>query len=407
MLTREIKRFLVKQPRLLKNNRQAIEDLKETGGRRRKADASMTGASRNAAAQRVAAVVMTAVLVGGSVWQAWAEPDDELYTDNTSYTDDTNYTDDTSDTDYEDWLSGFYETGEVQNITHNERQIDSLTGEAYAYYDDENGTASTVSMDTHCIYDVASYTYIYNYTSSGVDDIRASVYNGMTVNGTVTIEVAGGLNYKFYRNGYETELDQIYGVSYPGYYLLQITLDNGDLEEPLAFTIMGDYSDMKEFPAPEGFAITKVLKGQEEVAFTPSQVSLAEEGEYQISYQALRSNVEYTFHTIIDHTPPTLKLKALNKKNQARSAVSLKDYKDEDIISITLDGKKIEYEEKLTEYGRYHIILQDQAGNITEYDFDILVYISGSGIAFMILFVGVFVGLGMYISLSKRKLRVR
>ncbi len=292
-------------------------------------------------------------------------------------------------------------------ISHNEKQIDSYTGEPFAYYDDDYSVASNVSMDENCIYEVSSYTYIYNYTDFAEDDIRANVYDGMIVNDTVSIEIRDDLNYQLYRNGAKVDFDDAFSISDPGYYMLQITTDDGQIEEPLSFTILGDYSNMINYIAPDGYQITKVMMGETPVEFTTGQVDFTEEGEYTVSYSLSRSGVEYTFHTTIDHTPPTLKLKELNKKNQARSAVSLKDYNNEDIISITLDGEKIDYSEKMTEYGQYHIVLQDRAGNMSEYDFVILVYVSGAGIAFMILFTGVFIGLAVYLKVSKKKLRVR
>ena len=360
-------------------------------------------------------------------------------------------------------INQFYEVGEEVEINHNERQVDDMTGEAYAFYDDETGKATQVSMDAHCIYQVASYTYIYNYTSYNVDDVRASVYDGMTVNGTVNIEIGKGLIYQLYQNGVKIDYNELVGVKAPGYYMLQIVTENGELEEPLSFTILGESSNMQSWEAPSGFQITGVTRSEigyntaeasgndqnsignsgsfidengdgiadsyeintvdemdsdgtedlteaveeSNVQYTMDSVSFEEEGYYVVSYKSLRSGVEYSFRTYIDHTPPKLKLKALNKKNEARGAVSLKDYKTSDAIKITHNGKEIDYTESLTEYGRYHITLQDPAGNVTEYDFKILVYVNGTGIAFVIFFLALIIGMIAYLKFAKKNMRVR
>jgi hypothetical protein len=65
------------------------------------------------------------------------------------------------------------------------------------------------------------------------------------------------------------------------------------------------------------------------------------------------------------------------------------------------------YREELTLSGDYKIILQDEAGNLTDYEFSILVYFDLSSWIFFAMVMLAVVGTGVYLYLERKRMRVR
>ena len=63
--------------------------------------------------------------------------------------------------------------------------------------------------------------------------------------------------------------------------------------------------------------------------------------------------------------------------------------------------------QELTESGNYHLWLQDPAGNSTDYQFKIQIYLNINAIVFVVLILVLIALLVFYLIYSRRKLRVR
>ena len=95
------------------------------------------------------------------------------------------------------------------------------------------------------------------------------------------------------------------------------------------------------------------------------------------------------------------------ENGRARGPVSLADLEDGAAITIQLNGKQEPYREELTESGDYRIWVMDEAGNLTTYEFSILVYFDFNSLVFIGMLVAVLVAVGAYIVLSRKRLEVR
>ena len=116
--------------------------------------------------------------------------------------------------------------------------------------------------------------------------------------------------------------------------------------------------------------------------------------------------MSYTLQTVIDHTPPTQALE--NEVNGlARGPVDISDLEEGCRIGITLNGGKMNYRKELTLSGDYEIVLQDPAGNLTNYEFSILVYFDSNSGIFFALVVLVLVGTGIYLYRERKRVLVR
>lgn len=312
------------------------------------------------------------------------------------------------------------EDGTLEEITEDDQGGTAVTDDDFLIEDDETdddyfdpseeGTkkvSGKIGIDAHCVYDYDNEVYRFNYTSYEEDDVTANVYTGMYTKDTVHLTVGNNLKYKLFHEGVEVEEPKISKLTDTGYYALQLLKGNGDVEEVINFTIIGDYSNLTTMTMPDMFRIKKVTLNEEEIKVKGQTLTFDEEGEYDIEYICIANQISYHIMTRIDHTSPVLALEGVNDKGYARQSVSLKDLENGVNMIIYLDGEKISNTSVLKEFGKYDIILEDKAGNVTEYKFEIMMYISGSGIIFMVMFIMIFVGLGVYITISKKKMRIR
>ena len=95
------------------------------------------------------------------------------------------------------------------------------------------------------------------------------------------------------------------------------------------------------------------------------------------------------------------------ENGRARGPVSLEDLEEGAAIRIELNGKQISYRKELTESGDYRIWVMDQAGNLTTYEFSILVYFDFNSLVFIGMLAGVLIAVGTYIVFSRKRLEVR
>lgn len=342
-----------------------------------------------------AALILMAVCVFVPCTYAYADREDEI-------------TDTDIDTDTEP-ESGIEDDEEKPAVSDDDYLIEEDDEEEDDTTVEEGTKKSTgkTGIDAHCVYDFDTETYEFNYTSYDEDDVKSNVYTGMYTNKTVNLQVGNSLRYKIFRDGVELEDVNIYKLQDPGYYALQLLKGNGDVEEVINFTIVGEYSNLTSITMPELFRVKKVTYNEEEIKFKGQTVTFDKEGDYDVEYICIANQMTYHLNARIDHTPPVLALKGVNDEGVARQSISLKDLENGVNMVITLDGEKISNESTLKEFGKYDIILEDKAGNITEYKFEIMMYISGAGIIFMVMFLLVFAGLGTYIAISRKNMKIR
>ena len=247
----------------------------------------------------------------------------------------------------------------------------------------------------------------YVYESPSGQQVLCTAANGMVVQEAVRIAPDEGTNVILYKNGKaveEPDLSRIYEV---GDYVVEVVSAGGQSCQLLAFSIVGDVTcRMEGYSMPEGFVITDATLDGKETGWDRSYISMTEEGQYVISYRCPRNGLNYELNVGIDHTPPALALEAV-ENGRARGPVSLADLEDGAAITIQLNGKQEPYREELTESGDYRIWVMDEAGNLTTYEFSILVYFDFNSLVFIGMLAAVLVAVGAYIVLSRKRLEVR
>ena len=115
----------------------------------------------------------------------------------------------------------------------------------------------------------------------------------------------------------------------------------------------------------------------------------------------------------IDRTPPDVRFSGhIDENNRVHSALAFSNLKEDEHISVTLDGNPINVTVnndgtgELLDSGSYVIRAYDDAGNIIEYGYIIMIYLNSSSIVFFALLAATLVGVALYIIIKRKKLKI-
>ena len=290
-------------------------------------------------------------------------------------------------------------------------RLDPFTGEPigtiitpYGEVTDQNRKMLSSTM----YYDYSYGRFVYPVDTNGMNEITSNVADGMIVNSAVELYIPADVPYVLYRNGNEEEYSGG-ALRSSGEYTLRYHDGGGQLKTALSFTIVGSATGLiSGYTMPSGFRIRKVYHDQEEGNYTSGYVSLQEEGLYTVEYECEKTGIAYSLMVRIDHTPPEITLEGLKDDGKARGPVTITGLAPTDRVYITKDGEDYKYTSpKLTQSGRYHVVIADDAENTVDYDFTIMIYIDNNGIVFFVIVVAVVATLVTYIIMKRKNLRVR
>lgn len=137
--------------------------------------------------------------------------------------------------------------------------------------------------------------------------------------------------------------------------------------------------------------------------FTIGQ-ALTAEGQYRIiAKDRAENSMEVSFS--IDVTAPVLLISGVENDGKTKRKVVLDELSETAQVTVYRDDEEITYElgKELKEAGMYRVVLTDEAGNITEYSFEILAGVNGGVVALCIIAVLALIVGGIFIFLKKRK----
>lgn len=277
-------------------------------------------------------------------------------------------------------------------------QIDNFTGEVMSGVQVEK---NEIQVHAGCVYDKSADKFIYTADEASGLKVISTVADGMVTNYGVSLEYGTGTDFVLYKDGIKLEGQDVSAIKQVGSYVLQY---KG--RKVLEFRIIGEYSTIEFFNAPNGFYIQDVQLDGEGAQFSHGSAGLSGEGTYAVSYVCEATGKSYSFKTTADRTAPELVLEELDEKGRARGPVDLSDREANSILKITLDGEEIKVSDTLTQSGRYVVTIADSAGNYNTYNFTIMIYFNTSSITFFILILAVIGGISAYIIISSKRLKV-
>lgn len=255
-------------------------------------------------------------------------------------------------------------------------------------------------------YDSSENAFLYYVNTETLQVLRCTVADGMITNQAVTIKADAGVALAVYLNG--NRLEGAYSGTFetPGEYVVMY-VGGTVTERVLSFTIVPSLCNyVTAYVLPAGFEITEVSLDGTSLLYEKNYIKLTDEGEYNIHYRCIRTDIPYQLVVRTDFTGPILHLEEVTD-GTARGPVDISEAKLAAEINIYHNGERISKKYILTESGEYLIELADEAGNKTTYSFTILIYFDGNSWLFILILLASVVILVVYLIHSRRHLRVR
>ena len=261
-------------------------------------------------------------------------------------------------------------------------------------------------------YDLTQKYYV---NEVGSRSFTSSIPNGALLNAgaqSVSFTIPGGLSAVLYRNGSALSDADLTDITEEGSYVLDVRESNSSESVSFSFRLLGELTgSVTELSLPSGFAFTYVrLNGEELTTEYNNYTQLLEDGDYDICWSCPAIGRRYTVKFTLDTVAPTLLLPEV-VNGEAHSAVTLTDLEQDAYILLT-DQKTGETttilygDTQIAEAGTYHLAVYDRAGNHTDYDFTIHVYLNISALTAIALALAGIVSLCAYSRYIRKHPRV-
>ena len=287
-----------------------------------------------------------------------------------------------------------------------EGAVDIYTGTPA--YDNEVSAADQVVLPDGSIYDRNAHTFNFTVSEDG-KQMYCSSANGMITTTPVSIECDEGLSVILYKDGKKYSNDDISTITDAGSYA--VTYSDGEQEQQvMTFIIVSEKTGkISSYTLPAGFRIESVSRnGALQPVYQTGLVDFSAEGEYRVSYRCTASGISYTLAVIIDHTPPDVTYEGV-ENGVARGPVTLNGLEEGDTVSVLIGEESVDPPAKnvFRAVGKYTVTVTDDAGNYVTDKFRIQLYLNFQGILFGVLALAVFASAGIYMYVSRKRLRVR
>jgi len=197
--------------------------------------------------------------------------------------------------------------------------------------------------------------------------------------------------------------------SEPGSYTA-ITWDENSEKQLMTFRIVKSTTGkLTQYVLPDGFSVQSVEIDGIEAEKSFGIVDMTRDGYYDIRYTCNATGIVYNLVVSVDHIPPQITIEGLNKDDKAKGPVTIKGLQQNDGVVVYLNNKKttLKSGNRLTESGTYKVLAYDPAGNVTQKDFKILVYLNVKSVFLIIAVIALIAGVFVALYITRKNLRVR
>ena len=252
-----------------------------------------------------------------------------------------------------------------------------------------------------------STTGLYYFTVSDIaKPFTANVTDGMIVTGEVNLTCPEGISAELYKDG-ELYDGDISTIKEKGNYVYRVTTNKDTNEQILSFTIVNSVTGLiSGYTLPTGFAVESLYFNGEAKSASSSYIPFDEDGKYSLTYRCTATRKVYTLNVTIDHTPPEITLEGV-ENGCCRGPVEIVKSDTSDSVAVYRDGEQETYTQTLTKSGVYTLIVTDEAGNKSTYEFTILIYLNYGSWIFLGAVLLIILAVTVALVFSKKRLRIR
>ena len=219
---------------------------------------------------------------------------------------------------------------------------------------------------------------------------------------TVTLNANENITLTMTKNSEPMEYKLGTEILEPGVYTVKMVDALGNTKE-LSFTIVNALYGKFEQEIDEMPGFNKVLVNGEEVTIEKGTLSLTASGSYEVTIVA--NGNEQKFTVVVDSTAPVVTIDGVENGGTTKGAVILSDLSSDATMKVYLDDVLVEYNlgDELTDVGVYRIVLEDAAGNVSEYSFEILWKMPAVAIVLIVIAALGVVGTVVWLVISKKR----
>lgn len=225
----------------------------------------------------------------------------------------------------------------------------------------------------------------FNFKIDNKIEFDINTFNGGISNGKVRVIAKEELTIEMHKDGenIEYEFEQI--LNDDGFYEFLLTDILGN-KTTFNFYILNKPLNRIEKKFDSLIEIIEIQKEDEpqELDIQNNTLYLIDEAYYKVTVLDKSVNKYFSFNLEIDTTPPTIQLVGAENGGQTKGEVTTKNPSENPIyIQATNNSEEFEYNlgEVIKNVGTYELIVMDEAGNYTLYEFTIIYALNAASIA--------------------------
>ena len=233
--------------------------------------------------------------------------------------------------------------------------------------------------------DLAGNETIFNFRIDNKIEFEINTFMDGISNGGVRVIAKEELTIDMYRNNEKIEYNFEQILNDDGKYAFLLTDELGN-QTAFYFQILNTPLNRIEKRLDSSVEIVEIKMNDEiqELDIQDNTLYLVDQAFYSVTVFDKTANRNYTFELEIDTTPPTIDLVGTTNGGQTKSEVSTRNASENPIYFVASNNEEnFEYSlgEKMKNVGNYKLVVYDEAGNSTTYEFAIIYALNGASIA--------------------------
>lgn len=224
-------------------------------------------------------------------------------------------------------------------------------------------------------------------------EYTVNTVDGFISNEDVVFNADEELTIRLTKDGNEMLYAFGYPISEEGDYVAVLTDQYGNTEEVAFWILKKTLQRSFDYDFGDTEITSVTLNGES------CELDFEADGTYVVT------SGEYSFTITLDRIAPTLELNGVGNEGSTKKSVTLENLSEQATVQVYLNDELIEYEigSKLSETGKYRVVVTDEVGNVSEYSFEILSRVNGVLIAVLVIGVLAVIGVGVFLFLKKKK----
>jgi len=233
--------------------------------------------------------------------------------------------------------------------------------------------------------DLAGNETKFNFRIDNKIEFEINTFMNGISNGGVRVIAKEELSIEMYKNGTAIEYNFEQILNEDGKYEFLLTDELGN-QTAFYFQILNTPLNRIEKKLDDSVEIVEIKMNDEiqELDIQNNTLYLVDQGLYVVTVFDKTASKNYTFNLEIDTTPPTIELVGTTNGGQSKSEVSTRNASENPVYFLaTNNEEQFEYSlgEEMKNVGNYKLVVYDEAGNYTTYEFSIIYALNGASIA--------------------------